>query len=196
MPPIFRQRTRAVRNAAAFTLVEIMVAIVILVIITLIMAEIFGGTQALVAQEQHQHGLPRRGRDRSVPDRPRHLAHGPARGRRLRLHQAGRQRPALLLRAHHRLRLRRRDGQLAAAARSSATRSARTPPTPRPPRCSSTTARFRSTGASARPPSRRSRSPRSLRPCRTSSSPAAPPATPAATCRCRRRPATPRWRRR
>ncbi len=51
-----RRVARGIQGAAAFTLVEILVAIVILALITLVMAAIFGGAQTLVSQSNTSMG--------------------------------------------------------------------------------------------------------------------------------------------
>jgi prepilin-type N-terminal cleavage/methylation domain-containing protein len=56
MTSIARKRTRGLRDSAAFTLVEILVAITILAIITVAMATIFAGTQTLVTQSNSSMG--------------------------------------------------------------------------------------------------------------------------------------------
>jgi type II secretory pathway pseudopilin PulG len=56
MSSISRKRTRGLRDSAAFTLVEILVAVLILAIITVAMATIFASTQTLVAQSNTSIG--------------------------------------------------------------------------------------------------------------------------------------------
>src|ERR1700677_3099202 len=56
MTVLSRKRARGLRDSAAFTLVEILVAVTILAIITVAMATIFTSTQTLVAQSNTSMG--------------------------------------------------------------------------------------------------------------------------------------------